>query len=145
MALEIDEIAAVLSVARAPEMHEAGVVERRRRLEARDVAAELRGFLVGAQHDRRGVPAHVAADRHFELAVAGMLGLSLGRDRVDVGRVGGERQFGALAAGGGDDRVEQLVDAFEALERLDGIERFEPFAAFGVVCPSRSCAASLAA
>ena len=79
MALEIDEIAAVVFVGGAPKMHEAGVVKRRRRLEAGDMAAELRTFLVGAQDDRRRVPADIAADRHFQLAIAGMLGLSSGR------------------------------------------------------------------
>ena len=44
VALEIDEVAAVLVVGGMPEMHEAGVVERRRRLEARDMAAELRAI-----------------------------------------------------------------------------------------------------
>jgi hypothetical protein len=39
MALHVDEVAAVLGVVPAPEMHEAGVVESGRRLEARDVAA----------------------------------------------------------------------------------------------------------
>ena len=68
MALEIDEVAAVAVVGGAPEMHEAGVVERRRRLEAGDMAAEFGGFLVGAQHDRGRVPADVAADGLFELA-----------------------------------------------------------------------------
>ena len=89
----------------APEMHEAGVVERRRRLEAGDMAAEFGGFLVGAHHDRRGIPADVAADRLLELAYAGMRRLVLGRDGVDVGGVGRERQFRALAAGRGDDAI----------------------------------------
>ncbi len=66
-------------------MHEAGVVERRRRLEARDMAAEFGGFLVGAQHDRRRVPPDEAPDRLFEFADAGMLRLIFGADRVDIG------------------------------------------------------------
>ena len=118
VALEIDEVAAVLVVGGAPEMHEAGVVERRRRLEARDMAAELGAFLVGAQHDRRGVPADVAPDRHFQLAIAGMRRLLVGMDGVDIGRVGGERQLRALAAGRGHDRVEQRVDPVRCPRRL---------------------------
>ena len=135
VALEVDEVAAVAVVGGAPEMDEAGVVERRRRLEAGDVAAELGGFLVGAQHDRHRVPADVAADRLLELAVAGMRRLLLGADGVDVGGVGGERQLRALAPRGGDDGVEQLVDALEALESLDRIERVEPLAGLGGVAP----------
>ena len=79
VALEIDEIAAVAVVGGAPEMDEAGVVERRRRLEAGDVAAELGGFLVGAHHHRHRVPADVAADGLLELAIAGMRRLVLER------------------------------------------------------------------
>jgi len=79
VALKIDEVAAVTVVGGAPEMHEAGVVKRRRRLEAGDVAAEFGRFLVGAQYDRRRVPADVAADGLLEPAVAGMRGLILGR------------------------------------------------------------------
>ncbi len=105
--LEIDEIAAMRLIRGAPEMHEAGVVERRRRLEAGDMAAELRRLLVGAQHDRRRVPAHEAADGPFELAHARMRRLIVGVDRVDIGGVGRERQAGALAAGRDDDGVEQ--------------------------------------
>ena len=119
VALEIDEVAAVLFVGGAPEMHEAGIVKRRRRLEARDMAAEFGGFFVGAQHDRGRVPADIATDRRFQLAIAGMRGLVVRVDRVDVGRVGGERQLRALAARRGDDGVEQRVDAFQSLERLD--------------------------
>jgi hypothetical protein len=125
--LEIDEVAAVGLVGGAPEMHEAGVVEGRRRLEAGDVAAELGRFLVGAQHDRRRVPADVAADGPFEFAHAGMHGLVCDADGVEIGGIGRERQFGALAAGRHDNGVEQLVDALQAFERLDRVERIEPF------------------
>ncbi len=75
MALEIDQVAAVRFVGGMPEMHEAGVVKGRRRLEARDVAAKLGGFLVRLDDHRRGVPADVAADVLLELAVAWMGGL----------------------------------------------------------------------
>ena len=89
-------------------------------------------FLVGLDHDRRGVPADVAPDRHLDLAVAGMRRLGLRRDGVDVGRVGCERQAGALAPGGGDDLVENLVDLAETFERLYGVERVEPLVGFVV-------------
>ena len=72
MALEIDQVAAVRFVAGMPEMHESGVVKGRRRLEARNVAAKLGGFLVRLDDHRRGVPADVAADVLLELAVAWM-------------------------------------------------------------------------
>ena len=68
MALDKDQVAAVALVGAVPEMHEAGVVERGGGLEAGDVAAEFRAFLVGLQHDGRGVPADGGADPLLDLA-----------------------------------------------------------------------------
>ena len=58
--------------------------------------------------------------------------LGFGRDGVDVGGVGRERQARALAPGGGDDLVEDLVDLAETFERLYGVERVEPLVGFVV-------------
>ena len=127
VALEIDQIAAVAVIRAMPEMHEPGVVERRRRLEARNVAAELRRLLVRLDDDCGGVPAHVAADELLDLAVAGMGRLLFRRDGVDIGGVGGEGQLCALSAGGGDHRIEDLIDFADPLEGLDRIQRVEPF------------------
>ena len=132
VALDVNQVAAVSLGVGVPEMHEAGVVEGGGRLEACDVAAELGGFLVGLDHDRGGVPADIAPDRHFDLAVAGMRRLGFRRDGVDVGRVGRERQARALAPGGGDDLVEDCVDLADTFERLYGIERVEPLVGFVV-------------
>ena len=109
-----------------PEMHEAGVVERRRRLEARDMAAELRGFLVRLDHDGGGVPAHVAPDMLLERAVAGMDRLRLGGDGVDIGGVGGEGQPGAFPPRGGDDGIENVVDPAQTLKSFNGIKGVKP-------------------
>ena len=58
-------------------------------------------------------------------------------DRVDIGRIGGERQLGALAARGGDHGVEQFVDALPTLESVDRIERIEPIPRlFAIALPS---------
>ena len=130
VALEIDQVAAVRFVAGMPEMHEPGVVKGRRRLEARNVAAELGGFLVRLDDHRRGVPADVAADVLLELAVARMGRLGFGRNGVDVSGVGGERQLRALATSGGDNRIQNVVDLADSLEGFDGIERVEPFVSF---------------
>ena len=70
MALDEHEIAAVLVRRRVPEMVEADVVERRRRREARDVAADVR-VLVRAHHHRHRVPARVRADALLDRLVAG--------------------------------------------------------------------------
>jgi len=62
-----------------------------------------------------------------------MGGLSVRVDGVDVGRVGGERKFGPLAAGGGHDGLEQRVDALQSLEGLDRVQRVQPLLRFRLV------------
>ena len=71
---------------RVPEVVEADLVERRRRLVAGDVPAELRGLLVGLQHRRHRVPADQRADAPLDRLVARILRLLADRDRVDVRR-----------------------------------------------------------
>src|SRR5207249_8697491 len=73
MALHVDQIAAVILRRRMPEMTEAYIVEKRRRLKARDVTAELGRLLVGAQNDRDRVPADCRADLVLELTIPGRL------------------------------------------------------------------------
>ena len=62
VALDVDEVAAVLLARRVPEVVEADLVERRGRLVGGDVAAELGGLRVGAQHGGHRVPADDRAD-----------------------------------------------------------------------------------
>ena len=126
VALEIDQVAPVRFIGGMPKMHEAGVVERRRRLEARDVAAELGRFLVGLHHHGGSVPAHETADLHFNAAIPGVLRLRFRRDRVDVGGVCGERQPRPFAPGGGDDGIEDLVDPPDSLEGFHRIQSLQP-------------------
>src|SRR5271169_3988177 len=83
MALEVDQVAAMCFVAGMPEMHESGVVECRRRLEARDVAAKLGGLLVRLDDDGGGVPANIASNALLQLSAAGMGRLRFGRNGVD--------------------------------------------------------------
>src|SRR6185437_4289581 len=128
MALEIDQVAAMGLVGGMPEMHEAGVIEGRGRLEARNMAAEFGGFLVRFDHDRGGVPAHIAANLLLDLAIARMGRLGLGGNGVDVSGVGGEGQLRALAPRGRDHRLQDVVDLAASLEGLDRIERVQPFA-----------------
>src|SRR6202789_2238173 len=110
-----------------PEMHEPGVIEGRRRLEARNVTAKLGRLLVRLDDHRRGVPADIAANMLLDLAIAGMRRLGFGRNRVDVSGVGGKGQLRALAARRGNNRVEDVVDLADSLEGLDGIEGVQPF------------------
>ena len=84
MALDVDDVAAVALGWRAPEMAEADIVQGSGGLEARDMAAELGGVLVGAHHHRERVPADHRADAPFDLAIAGVVRLAIGGDRVEV-------------------------------------------------------------
>ena len=127
------EVAAVAGRGRVPEVLEAGVVERRRGLEARDVSAELGGLLVRAQHRRDGVPADGRADAVLDRAVTRVRGLVLHRDGVDVGR---RRRIGhgrAGRAGLRDQLVEQVVGALGSLHREDRLECLPPFVGPGRV------------
>ncbi len=130
VALEIDQVAAMHLIAGMPEMHKAGIVKGRRRLEARNVAAEFGCFLVRLDDDGGGVPTNIAADALLELSAAGMGRLRFGRNGVDVSGVGGERQLRALASSGCDNRVQDVVDLADSLEGFDGIQGVEPLASF---------------
>ncbi len=56
------------------------------------MAAKLGALLVGAQHDRRRVPAYGGVDAPLDVDLPGMPGLVADGDRVDVGGAGGKRQ-----------------------------------------------------
>ena len=92
VALDEDEVAAVLRGGRVPEVVEADLVERRRRLVAGDVPAELGGLLVGLQHRRHRVPADERAQAPLDRLVARVLRLLVDGDRVDVRRLPAERK-----------------------------------------------------
>ena len=89
--LEEDDVR-VRTVVTAEKMIEADFVERRRRGERRNVAADAFLGLVRAHDHRRGVPADEALDPALEVGAARHQRLVVGRDRVDVGGVGGERE-----------------------------------------------------
>jgi hypothetical protein len=133
VALEIDEVAAMRVACAMPEMHEARVVQRRRRLEARDMAAQFRRLLVGFDDDRRRVPAYVPPDELLDLPVSRMRRLGLRRDGVDIGGIGGKRQPRSLPARRSDNGIKDFVDPADPLEGLHGIERIEPLIGFVVL------------
>ena len=84
------------AVVAAEEMIEADFVQRRGRGIRRDVAADALLGLVGADDHRGRVPADEALDAALEVGAAGHERLLVGGDRVDVRRVGGERQLDAV-------------------------------------------------
>src|SRR5262245_51307004 len=85
MPLHENQIAAMAVRWRMPEMAVADVVECGSRLEARDMAAELRTLLVGAKHDRKGIPSDDRTQLVLDGAVARQRGLLIQRNRVAIG------------------------------------------------------------
>jgi hypothetical protein len=107
---------------RAPEMIEADIVERGGRLEGRDMTAQFRGFLVGANYHRDRVPSHDRADTALDLAIAGIARLLIGRNRVYVRSIGVVRQEGAALTRLVDQILEQemrAIDAFGVDQRVE--------------------------
>ena len=128
MPLEIDEIAGMILAGGAPEVVEADLVQRRQRLVAGDVTAELRGLLVGADDHRHRVPAHDRAQPPLHRGVAGQLRFALGRDRVDIRRVEARDRPGAGVLRALDDAGQQLASPVGAIVRHDRVQRLDPLA-----------------
>ena len=85
VALDIDQVATMLFCRSVPEMAKADVVERGRRLKARDMAAQFRRMLVSAQNNRDGVPANDRTNSVLDVTIPfGSLG-ALRKNRIDVG------------------------------------------------------------
>src|SRR6266568_7002767 len=116
MSLYIHQVATVVVGGSVPEVHEAGVIERGGRLETGDVSAQLAGFLVGAQHHGSSVPAHQRTNAMLDRLIAGMRCLPLGRNCVQIRRVGRVGDCGTAATGLTDDLLEDELSAVCTLE-----------------------------
>src|SRR5208282_4269144 len=130
MALDINYVATVVFSRRPPEVIEADVVEGRGRLEGRDMPAQLRGFFIGAHHHRDRVPSNDGADTPLDLTIARIARLAVGRDRVDVRRMGIVRQVAALLARFVDEILQQEMSAIDAFRVDYSFQRVEPFGGF---------------
>ena len=126
MALHVYHVAAVVFGGRVPEVVEADVVQGRGRGEARDVAAEVGIALVGAQHHRERVPAHVGTDAVFKRVIARRAHLLVGRDGVYIGGIGRIRHVHAGGARQLDLLLDQVMRAFRPLLLDDRAQRVEP-------------------
>ncbi len=109
------QVAAVVLRRCVPEMIETDVVERRGRGKTGDMAAQFRRLLVGAQHHRRSVPAHVRTDAVFQRVVPRRALLRAGRDGVDVRGIGAVRPVHAGSARLFEQFLEDVVRTFRAL------------------------------
>jgi hypothetical protein len=99
VALEEDQVAAVLLRRGAPEPRETDVVERRGRSERGDMTADV-AVAVGPHDHRHRVPADVVVNPDFEVGIAGVLRLAIDRNGVHV--------FGGGAVGKIDSRLAGL-------------------------------------
>ena len=80
------------SLRRVKEMIQADFVKRRRRSKRRNVAADAGIFRVGPRDHGHRVPANDALDPPLDFDVAGIARLFVGRNRVDVRSIRGERE-----------------------------------------------------
>ena len=111
-----------------PEVVEADLVQRRQRLVAGDVAAELGRGLVGAHHHRHGVPADDRPKPALERRIARQLRLTLERDRVDVRRVEGRDRPGAGALSALHDARKDVTRTTRPVVLEDRVDRLQPLA-----------------
>jgi hypothetical protein len=135
VALNEHHIARMLVTGCAPEVVEPDFVQRCRGRVARDVAAVLGALPIGLHDHRHGIPADVCLDTLLERAIAGILDLLSGRDRVDVRRVRLERKVRTRAPREIDHALEQVLRALRALRlehRVDGLEPLAGFDGIGV-------------
>jgi hypothetical protein len=123
------KVAAVLGRRRVPEMIVADVVERRRGGEACDVAADV-GVLVGADHHRHRIPAHVRADAVLDRLVTGNPDLLVDGNGIDVRGVGRERHVRAGAARLVDYLLDEEMRAVRPLVFEHTVNRIQPFLGF---------------
>jgi hypothetical protein len=132
VALEIDEIADLLGIGptrSVPEVIEADLHERGQRLVGGDVAAQLRGDLVGANHHADGVPAHDRAQAALdpECFLPTREGrLERARDGVDVRGVEAGDRAGPGVLGALDDPGEQVARAVGSVMGDDRVQGLEP-------------------
>jgi hypothetical protein len=133
MALEINQVAAAGGIRPPEEVVEADLKEGRGRGIGRDMAADSRRVLVGPDHHGHGVPADQALDAALDFAAAGVRRLLVGRDSVNVGRVGSKRGGHALAIGLVLELGEQKPSPIRPGRLQDPFQGIQPFPRFGYI------------
>ena len=93
------------------------------------MAADV-GVVVGAHDHHHGIPADVVADADLDVGIAGVGGLPVSRDGIDVFGRRAVRDVYALFARLGDQVLDEEVRAFGDLVFDDAVQRLLPFARF---------------
>src|SRR5690606_8735878 len=130
MALDVDEVAAILQRGAAPEMVEAHFIKLRGGGVAGDVVAELGALAVGMHLHRHRVPADVGLDALLDLAIAGVWRFLVHRDGVEVRGLCRVRKVRALTARMVDQLLQQEMRTGGAVGIQGRIQRLEPFLGF---------------
>ena len=84
-------------------------------------------LLVGLDHRRERIPADDGTDAALDLAITGIMWLTIERDSVHIGRVGVVWEIRAARPRLGEQIFDQKVGAIDALgidHRLQGVEPF---------------------
>ncbi len=134
MALDVEQVAAVLVGRGVPEVVEARTEHAGHRGKGADVPAKVATVggveAVGAHHHRHGVPAHVGTQAFFDGDVAGTARFLIRLDRVHVAGVGRKREVHTVLAGLFQELFQQEVRALGAFLFDDGGQRLHPFPRF---------------
>jgi hypothetical protein len=130
VALEKDDVAAVVGVAGPEEVVEGDLIEGGGRGVCRDVPADPLFLLVRAHDHRQGVPPDEALDAPLDVGAARHEDLLVGRDGIDVGRIGGERQVDAVLGGVNRQLAQEPRDFCRSAALENVIEGLEPLACF---------------
>ena len=130
VALDVQQVAAVVGRRRVPEVVETDAQHVRQRRERGQVAAQVAVGAVGLDHHGHGVPAHPRAQALFVFQVAGTVCFLFGGDGIDVGGGAGERDLGAAAAGQVNHALHQVMRAFRTFIFQHGFERVQPLLGF---------------
>ena len=85
MALNKNQVTAMLRTWGMPKMVKANVVQRGGRLKGRNMTAHI-GIFIRTQHHRHGIPAGVRTNSMLDVLIAGNAGLQLHRDGINVRR-----------------------------------------------------------
>ena len=132
VALEVDQVAALGMILPAKEVVEAHLIQRRRRGIGRNVPADPVAPHVGFDDHRHRVPTDDALDPPLQLDIARVGRLLLDRDRVDVGRLRGDRQPNPRSLRLNLQRLQQAADSLgpaaprDIAQRVDPVVRFQP-------------------
>ena len=92
--------------------------------------AQIAASAAGAHDHGHCVPANDRTDAPLHCAIAGHRNLTMGRNRIQVGRGQIERQMRTGTAGHFNQPVQQKMRAFGTLSINDRGQRFQPLARF---------------